>query len=527
MKKILSIGIIIGFFGAMVSAQNTRTEYQQRFEALRQQQRLAFENHQQQQKQAFDDYKKQKQEMFEAYEESMRKQWAEFSIQAKKNMNLRPEPRQQPVRPAGVEIENRLMPVAEVMGSVSALNRKAGGNLDDDIPEDFFGDLEDFLEDDSEPAPEPEPAPNTLRVEAGHPAAFNFSYLGSVCRVRMGTDFSFTLNGVDENCCADAWNQLSQADIQALWEDCKALKKAMRIGDWGYVGLLNTIGEAYYDNGDKAVLFSFMMLVYEGYRVRICRMGSHLALMVGVEETVYGYSYVTIDGLRHYILKTDESSQCYVVDMPEGGSKLFSSVLSSVPALAYEGAPYREIKVQVKDGRSLSAKIKPNKNLMRYYNSMPRTDRWNYYVRPSLSREVKYALYPFLRKEINGKSEVEAVNFLLHFIQDGFEYQTDGEQFGYERPLFGDESFFYPYTDCEDRAILLSILSADLLGLESVLVEYDDHLSTAIRFNEEASGSYFQLDDGKYFCCDPTYIGADVGESMPAYADKSAKIIRL
>lgn len=39
--------------------------------------------------------------------------------------------------------------------------------------------------------------------------------------------------------------------------------------------------------------------------------------------------------------------------------------------------------------------------------------------------------------------------------------------------------------------------------------------------------STFQLDDGKYFCCDPTYIGADVGESMPDYAGKSAKIIRL
>ena len=51
--------------------------------------------------------------------------------------------------------------------------------------------------------------------------------------------------------------------------------------------------------------------------------------------------------------------------------------------------------------------------------------------------------------------------------------------------------------------------------------------STAIRFNEDASGAYFQLDDGKYFCCDPTYIGADVGESMPDYAGKSAKIIRL
>lgn len=30
-----------------------------------------------------------------------------------------------------------------------------------------------------------------------------------------------------------------------------------------------------------------------------------------------------------------------------------------------------------------------------------------------------------------------------------------------------------------------------------------------------------------FFCCAPTYVGAGVGESMPGYAEKSAKIIRL
>ncbi len=133
MKKIGFIGILVGFLGRAVFAQDIRTDYQRQFEAFRQQQQ-----------QTFDAYKQQQQELFKAYEESMRREWEEFTVQAKMNMNLRPEPRRQPVRPAGVEMENRLMPVAEVMGSVSALNRKAGGNLDEDIPEDVFADLADF-----------------------------------------------------------------------------------------------------------------------------------------------------------------------------------------------------------------------------------------------------------------------------------------------------------------------------------------------------------------------------------------------
>ncbi|MDE6107031.1 MAG: hypothetical protein K2F84_08045, partial [Bacteroidales bacterium] len=460
MRKICLAGLMVGLLLHAGFAQDIRTDYRRQFEAYRQQQQ-----------QAFDAYKQQQQELFKAYEESMRRQWEAFAVQAKVNMTLRPEPRQQPVKPAGTDKANRLMPVSEVMGGVSALNRKAGGSLDDDIPEDFFDDLADFLENDTEPAPNPEPAPNTLMVEESHPSAFQFPYLGSICRVRMGKDFAFALNGVDENCCADAWQRLSQADIKALSDDARALKEAMRMGDWGYMGLLSAMGNAYYGHSDKAVLFAFMMLVYDGYRVKICRMDNHLALMVGVEETVYGYSYVTIDGLRHYIFREDEATQCYVVNMPKGGTKLFTSALSSVPALAYEGAPSREIKVQGADSRVLSAKIRPNKNLMRYYDALPRTDRWNDYVHTSLSRELKYALYPLLRKELEGKGEVEAVNVLLHFIQQGFEYQTDGEQFGYERPLFGDETFYYPYTACEDSALLLSIVSGALLGLGAVLVE--------------------------------------------------------
>ncbi|MDE7102561.1 MAG: hypothetical protein K2O37_07165, partial [Bacteroidales bacterium] len=183
MKKICLAGLMVGLFLRAGFAQDIRTDYRRQFEAYRQQQQ-----------QAFDAYKQQQRELFKAYEESMRQQWEAFTVQAKINSRLRPEPRQQPVKPAGADKANRLMPVSEVMGSVSALNRKAGGNLDDDIPEDFFDDLADFLEDDSEPAPKPEPAPNTLMVAAGHPSAFQFSYLGSVCRVRMGKDFSFTLN---------------------------------------------------------------------------------------------------------------------------------------------------------------------------------------------------------------------------------------------------------------------------------------------------------------------------------------------
>jgi hypothetical protein len=40
-------------------------------------------------------------------------------------------------------------------------------------------------------------------------------------------------------------------------------------------------------------------------------------------------------------------------------------------------------------------------------------------------------------------------------------------------------------------------------------------------------GDYIMLDDKKYVVCDPTYIGARVGETMPGMDNKSATVIEL
>ena len=89
---------------------------------------------------------------------------------------------------------------------------------------------------------------------------------------------------------------------------------------------------------------------------------------------------------------------------------------------------------------------------------------------------------------------------------------TDGEQFGFEKPNFPDETFYYPYCDCEDRAMLYSTLVRDLLGLDTILLDYPNHIASAVRFTEDIPGDYVVLDDGsKYLICDSTYIGAPIG----------------
>ena len=149
------------------------------------------------------------------------------------------------------------------------------------------------------------------------------------------------------------------------------------------------------------------------------------------------------------------------------------------------------------------------------------------YANTPLSQEAKSSLYPALKSVVTGKSQIDAVNRLLNFVQTAFVYEYDDKVWGYDRAFFADETLFYPYCDCEDRSILFSRLVRDLLGLKVVLIYYPGHLATAVHFSENVTGDYVAINGTRYVICDPTFIGAPVGRTMPDMDNATAKVILL
>lgn len=182
----------------------------------------------------------------------------------------------------------------------------------------------------------------------------------------------------------------------------------------------------------------------------------------------------------------------------------------------------------------MRVEVETNKDLVDFYSSYPKssinddfTTLWQFYARTPLSRTAKDALYPALKRFISGKSELTAVNMILNFVQTAFVYEYDEKVWGYDRPFFAEETLYYPYCDCEDRSILFSNIVRDLLHLDVVLLFYPGHLATAVKFTSTVMGDYLNLSDGRYVICDPTYIGASVGETMPDHDNTTAKVILL
>ena len=105
--------------------------------------------------------------------------------------------------------------------------------------------------------------------------------------------------------------------------------------------------------------------------------------------------------------------------------------------------------------RAISVTV--DQNLVEFLKQYPQTP-FDVYFNAPVSAAAAHDLVEGLAPFIKGKSEVEAVNILLRFVQTAFKYRTDQENFGREKPLFVDETLFYDASDCEDRAVLFSFL---------------------------------------------------------------------
>lgn len=369
--------------------------------------------------------------------------------------------------------------------------------------------------------PEAPVIPNTPTMPT-----FGFSYYGTPLTVHLDNSLKIKLNGISENAVADAWTQLASEMSEVLLEECLALRDELALGDWAYHCLLRKLAEQYLGkNTNEAVVMEIFMLAQSGYMVRIARKDNRLVLLMPFDGVVYELSYLHIDGNRYVVLDQERGGSLSVFNHSfADNERVFSLRMTEPPKLAMRASTPRTF--TSKRYSDLSVTLSTNQNLMDFYNDYPHCD-CAYYSWAGLSEEVKAKLYPMLRKGIEGKSQIEAANRIINFVQTAFDYMTDGDQFGYERSFFADESFFYPNNDCEDRAILFSILVKELLGLDVVLLHYPRHMATAVNFTEELNGSYFNMDGKKWFVSDPTYIGANVGECMPQFRNTSSEVHKL
>lgn len=370
------------------------------------------------------------------------------------------------------------------------------------------------------PIPTVKPGANTLTVE----------FYGTPCRVRRPAAGTFALRGTTPRQVSDAWRHASQsADAEGLVDDCVRLRESLNLCDYAFMQLVDRIARAYApDSPDLQAFIATYLLTQTGYDTRLMKVGGILRTTFHPDVELSAKISVTVDGKQYYILGDDPEYTASFYTYPDNFSRQSIPVrmtMTRVPQLARTGG-----NATFTTSRHWTAappfSVAANTSLIGFLNDYPQLP-WQCYPTAALSDEIRTQVLPRLAALIDGMNETEAAQTLLGFMQNAFNYRTDGDQFGYERSFFVDENFYYPYNDCEDRAILYSVLVRELLGLKSVLLYYPLHLATAVHFSTPVPGDYVVVDGERYTVCDPTLSGGLIGQTMDVCRDKKARAIKL
>lgn len=465
----------------------------------------SFDEYRKRKMKAFNEYREQKQDNFKEYRDKVNaaladyiaKPWESHVVNPAIPAPTLPEPPEPDVKDPDSGVSDDLIPFDVIIDELEERHR----------PEPF--------------------APMEVPEEERKPS-FSFNFYGTECGVPLNKDLVFKLRGIDGKSISSAWRTLSTGKYLPVVYESLQWRDRLNLSDWGYIRFLDEMTKAFFPEGmrNEAKLLQVYILTQCGYMVRLASVDDSLVLLLPFKNVIYEYTYLNIQGCKYYVMdKTVAGKSILLTDFSTPKEQMFSLRITGAMNLAER--PTKPRNYSSKRYPKLSFPVSVNENLINFYNDYPLSSEWNVYSEASLSEEVKGQLYPALRDRIAGNDILTAANMLLNFVQTAFEYKTDAAQFGRERALFGDETFFYPYSDCEDRAILYSILVRELLGLDVVLLHYPLHLATAVSFGQDVPGDHISIDGVKYTVCDPTYIGASAGNAMPEYKAVPAQVVKI
>lgn len=429
--------------------------------------------------------------------------WNSFALQTAATMPIEPsKPQQQPLSSPEQNIDDFIFPLSKI-------------NLDQGSQAEQEGQIIEFEE------KAKENLSSSLRT-------IRFDYFGLELNAKYDQQTDFKLEDDLSKSIPSAWTKLSQSNYYSTMNDIVTSAKNANLNDWGLVILFKRFSEKVFTTKNEQLLFISFALTKTGFNAKVGYSDNELYLLVPSSNEIYDVPYLTIDEIRFYVFDFNSKKNKKIKSSIKSYSGQYQRSTRMLNFL-FPGIPDLKSKIATKTvsfkhlEKEYSFKVKYDQALTNFYHSMPIVEFKVYFSTP-LSEECMASIRQGLEPILKGKSETEIANILLSFVQTGFAYQTDQEQFGSEKYFYPEEVFYYPFADCEDRSALYAVLVKEMLGLDVIGLLFTNHVATAVKFNKSLKGDHVLYDEKKYIICDPTYIGAKLGMCMAKYINSQTEI---
>ena len=341
----------------------------------------------------------------------------------------------------------------------------------------------------------------------------------------------------DANLIANAWLAMAQTNSDQLVSTLRQTTNKLNLDDWGkailtyqFIQHQHKLAGNSYDNRSQLALYTWYYLVKQGMNVRIAYDDTQIYLLLNSNMPLYAQKYFSFGGDKYYFVDFSGNdipslNKVYTYQKQHAsGTSPLQIDLSKMPTLTHSDVT-RTLSFSYNE-QEFEIDVNYHKDYIKFLDQYPQLEVKHYFS-TQLSEQTKQSVLQPLAKIIEGRSEQEALNILLRFVQKGLAYQTDDQQFNKENFMFATEALHYPYADCEDRSVLFSYLVTNLLSNKIIGVLYKGHIATAIKLETPINGASYDVNGDKFYIADPTYIGADLGDVMPGYERQSPRLITV
>ncbi len=382
------------------------------------------------------------------------------------------------------------------------------------------------------------PSASNKVVTTGQEISINF--YGKKLDFNLDNKLCVKHKGTNEKAVSEYFNELAKltGETSSLWNQIDEYVKTMGLNDWGYFCILRSLTEEIMPDVDNRVLFNFYILRNEGgFKVKTARGkdSNKLILLAAIDNSkeVYSYPFFRFsepDGnkLKYYTVYGggNPKESIYTYDYNEQDKDLkqigldFNSTLNMGVCDSKRELNFKKINSTIE--------LPYNSAHIAYLNDVPMTVFPIYFASP-ISIEAQQVFDAKLDELKQQYSPIQFIDIMLNFVQTAFDYKTDEQQFGYEKYFYPEEVIAYPYSDCEDRSALFAWLVTEYTDAEVVGLQYEGHLATAVCFGNDVniSGDRFLYAGKRYYVCDPTYINASIGMTMPQFKNVTPEIIKM
>lgn len=448
------------------------------------------------------DYKNFRQRLLDQYADFLNGEWHEYESLKGEVRDNTPKPRKVPSVKPETPVSKNEKPAQKPKPSTGASPAKKPVPADNGIP----GELSKPLQ--------PENPDSDTNEEV-------FSFYGlPVTLPKVEYNIKHRLSSPSDY--AQSWKSLANDDVaDRVLPYLKKEKERMNLNDYLLFRLVESYADSKFPDADPSARFSLThyLLANLGYDVRIAATSSGTPLLLlPFKEKIYARTYMMLDGERYYAFPPDD----YDLNRMAGEGIMTCKLPSDGNLGDKFELRLSELRIPEKP-KSFRFEYGPitlegevNENLMPIlykYPQMPIEDFAVSEISPKLRKDLASQMKSQLAA-LNGDEKVEA---LLKFMHNVFEYSTDEDFHGFEKPYFLEETLFYPKNDCEDRAIFYTWFLWNALGREAQLITFPGHESATVVMENPIDGTSYSYDGKRFYVSDPTYIGSKTGMVMPTY----------